>query len=393
MGSMFIREELQISKLACAKELLAQGTVLPGQALDLIKYAEKDKVRSPNLKKFLVGQAVGTAATGAGFGATSLFQDQLDKYMGLNPERAQELLQKLKDKSPIPVHDVPGFNNAAYIPGPLSAKAIRFSTGAPVEANSIAMGSGFNSPHVLAHELGHADIGNSRLGKLLQNTPTALLGNFVNSVGAISGLTTGLKSDRGSKARKWGIAAPALAVAPQLLFEAGATALGLRRLKGSGASGKELLQSLKTLGPAYGTYLARAVKGVGTAAVTQGIGGAIRDRRKRKTAEVSPELARRSLDRLDAIEKSKPTARQAVRYGAIGGVGGAGIGAIGHMIERGSPFKGVTPKAKALNFAANAAKGAIGGGAIPLIQNSIDRRAEVGTLRKYMQENTGASNA
>jgi hypothetical protein len=108
-----------------------------------------------------------------------------------------------------------------------------------------------------------------------------------------------------------------------------------------------------------------------------------------KYAGVSPEHARRSLDRLDALEQSKPTAGQAARYGAIGGLGGAGIGAIGHLIESGSPLKGATTKAKVLNLAANTAKGALGGGAIPLIRNTMDRRAEMGTLRRYMKENQG----
>lgn len=112
-----------------------------------------------------------------------------------------------------------------------------------------------------------------------------------------------------------------------------------------------------------------------------------------KFAEISPEHASRSLDRLNALEQNKPTVRQAGRYGAIGALGGAGIGAVGHLIEHGSALKGATPKAKLLNLGANAVKGALGGGAIPLVRNAMDRRAEVGTLRKFMQENPGASNA
>jgi len=112
-----------------------------------------------------------------------------------------------------------------------------------------------------------------------------------------------------------------------------------------------------------------------------------------KYAEVSPEHARRSLDRLDALEQNKPTRGQAARYGAIGALGGAGIGAIGHLIEGGSPVKGATPKAKLLNLGANAAKGALGGGAIPLVRNTMDRHAEAGTLRKYMKENAGVNHA
>lgn len=105
-----------------------------------------------------------------------------------------------------------------------------------------------------------------------------------------------------------------------------------------------------------------------------------------KTAEISDDRARRSLDRIGTLEQNKPTVGQAARYGAIGGLGGGVIGAVGHLVERGALTKGETPKAKALNLAANVAKGALGGGAIPLLRNSMDRRAEMGTLNKYVQE-------
>ena len=106
-----------------------------------------------------------------------------------------------------------------------------------------------------------------------------------------------------------------------------------------------------------------------------------------KYAEVSAEQARRSLDRLDSLERNKPTLGQAARYGAVGGLGGAAIGAIGHAVETGSPLKGATPKAKLLNVASNAVKGALGGGALPLVRTGLDRRAETNTLRHFMQEN------
>lgn len=109
-----------------------------------------------------------------------------------------------------------------------------------------------------------------------------------------------------------------------------------------------------------------------------------------KSAAVTPEQARRSLDRLDSLERNKPTAGQLARYGTIGGLGGAAIGAVGNAIESGTALKGATPKAKALNLAANAAKGALGGGAIPLLRMHSDRRAEMGTLRKFMQEPSNA---
>ncbi len=111
-----------------------------------------------------------------------------------------------------------------------------------------------------------------------------------------------------------------------------------------------------------------------------------------KSAAVSVDDARRSMDRLDTLERNKPTLRQVGRYGAIGGLGGAAAGAVGNVIEHGSALRGATPKAQALNLAASAAKGAIGGGALPLLRSHSDRHAEMGTLRKFMnQDKTAAS--
>lgn len=112
----------------------------------------------------------------------------------------------------------------------------------------------------------------------------------------------------------------------------------------------------------------------------------------RKHAAVSEEQARRSLDRLQTLEQNKPTLGQAGRYGALGGAGGAVIGAVGNAIEHGGPLKGATPRARLLNVGANIAKGAIGGGAIPLARNQLDRRAEVGTLNKFVNQQ-GTPNA
>lgn len=110
-----------------------------------------------------------------------------------------------------------------------------------------------------------------------------------------------------------------------------------------------------------------------------------------KGAAVSADDARRSMDRLDTLERNKPTLRQVGRYGAIGGLGGAAIGAVGNAIETGTALKGVTPKDKVRNLASSAVKGAFGGGAIPLLRAHSDRRAEMGTLKKFMKQDKTAS--
>lgn len=106
-----------------------------------------------------------------------------------------------------------------------------------------------------------------------------------------------------------------------------------------------------------------------------------------KLGAISEEQARRSLDRLDTLEHNKPTVGQAGRYGVLGGATGAAIGGIGNLIEQGTVLKGATPKEKALSLASGAVKGVLAGGALPLARSHLDRRAELSTLRKYMQEN------
>lgn len=98
-----------------------------------------------------------------------------------------------------------------------------------------------------------------------------------------------------------------------------------------------------------------------------------------KLGELDHESARRSLDRLDALENAKPTTGQVARYGALGAAAGAGTKAIGHLLEHGHMPTGRAALAAGVT-------GAIGMGAVPLVRNSLDRRAEKGTLRKFVSE-------
>jgi hypothetical protein len=96
-----------------------------------------------------------------------------------------------------------------------------------------------------------------------------------------------------------------------------------------------------------------------------------------KLGAISDDQARASLDRLDSLEKSKPTGGQVARYGALGAGAGALGKAVSHSIEHGK-----MPVGRGLGGAA--AAGAIGMGAMPLLRSSLDRRAEMGRLKKYM---------
>lgn len=101
-------------------------------------------------------------------------------------------------------------------------------------------------------------------------------------------------------------------------------------------------------------------------------------------ATVSDEQARRAMDRLDQLEQSKPTLHQAARYGAIGAIAGPAISTAGKLLS-GNPV--ISGKGVARTLAGEAMKGALGGGAMPLITNQLDRKSEIGTLRKYVAEN------
>ena len=129
-----------------------------------------------------------------------------------------------------------------------------------------------------------------------------------------------------------------------------------------------------------------------------------------KSAEVSPERARRAMDRLGDMENTKATTGQVGRYAGIGGTGGAAIAAIGNVIEgykkpttpgiKGHlaalgraavrADKNTTVGAKIRSVASTGVKGALGAGVIPLARSGTDRSAERRLLKKYIQENANA---
>ena len=105
-----------------------------------------------------------------------------------------------------------------------------------------------------------------------------------------------------------------------------------------------------------------------------------------KLGAVDAAQARTSLDRLDTLERNKPTAGQALRYGTLGAGAGLATGAISDVIQGRKLFKpeeGVRfgrPRA----MLARAAAGAVGSGMIPLARYYLDRQAEMGKLKEFM---------
>jgi hypothetical protein len=106
--------------------------------------------------------------------------------------------------------------------------------------------------------------------------------------------------------------------------------------------------------------------------------------------------ARDALKRINDLEATKPTAEQMLRYGTLGGASGLGIGAVTDMMRGKIPYKptdaagGLLKGRAALvhvgrNVAADFAKGALGGGAVPLLRHHVDRDVEMQRLRAYVE--------
>jgi hypothetical protein len=125
-----------------------------------------------------------------------------------------------------------------------------------------------------------------------------------------------------------------------------------------------------------------------------------------KSATVSPETARRAMDRLSGMEEVKPGVGQVARYAGIGGGGGAAIAALGNVIEgyrrpttpgikghlaalgRAAVRADKNPKVgdKIRSIASTGVKGALGAGVIPLARSGTDRASERRVLKKYIAQ-------
>lgn len=116
-----------------------------------------------------------------------------------------------------------------------------------------------------------------------------------------------------------------------------------------------------------------------------------------KLGAISDEQAAAALDRYESLEKGKPTLAQLGRYAALGAVAGPTIAAVGNAMRggrsaghsllghlAGAKEPGALGAVRAL--AGSATTGALGSGAIPLVRSQLDRRAEMGTLKKYLTQ-------
>ena len=120
-----------------------------------------------------------------------------------------------------------------------------------------------------------------------------------------------------------------------------------------------------------------------------------------ESSDISAEDARRSLDRLDTLEKNKPTAKQVARYAALGAIAGPAIGAVSNVAKGKNPLDFSTAEgvSKLRGVLGESAKGALGMGAVPLVRSTLDRRGEKKELRRFVEQeyrdhgpDTGATN-
>ena len=244
--------------------LLSHGAAVAGAQLSSAAAddpkARKELIKAKNMELAGMGTSL------AGFGGMLAAAVPVTK-------KDSALASQVMERSPIPVHQIPDLN--AY-----------YHSGDKKTPEQIGVGYALrHSPMIPAHELGHYEIQHNRFGRLLQNTPTSLMGSFAGPVGVASGSLSGLSDNE--TVQRLGVAAPAILGAPQLAYEAGASALGLRRLHRMGAGKGQLARAALTGLPAWATYLGNTISGVAAAKATQS--GVKASRKKNKPKE--PKMA------------------------------------------------------------------------------------------------------
>jgi hypothetical protein len=122
-----------------------------------------------------------------------------------------------------------------------------------------------------AHELGHASIDKSRLGRLVQNPLTTLAGQAAVPSAFVGGMSSGYSDeDKGTNKVKRDAAIGAAAMLPQLAYEAEASRRGAKMLRNVGADEAIMKSYRNRIGNAWGTYALTPV----AAGINYGLGRA-----------------------------------------------------------------------------------------------------------------------
>jgi hypothetical protein len=104
-----------------------------------------------------------------------------------------------------------------------------------------------------------------------------------------------------------------------------------------------------------------------------------------KLGAISDEQASQAADRLEALEQSGVTARQAGRYALIGAAAGPAVTAVGRLVA-GRSSTGAGAWRGTRDAAESAVKGALTGGAVPLLRKHVDQKTEEVKLKKYLRQ-------
>lgn len=213
----------------------------------------------------------------------------------------------------VPIHDAFDPNMAGYMG--------RLPEGMPSpHAQGVHIGKNRRTAAMLAHELGHASIDKKLIGSLLQ-TPAA----FYKNVGALGGLAAGLHGGLkdNEKSQKAAVILPIVGAAPQLLSEAGATALGFHRLRQAGASKKQLMSAAAQLGPAFLGYMMSVAPNVGTGWLGVSAGKALRASKEKQQADAADKAPEKEASvgkkkEVPAMDRAKVAcARELLALGAV----------------------------------------------------------------------------
>lgn len=112
-----------------------------------------------------------------------------------------------------------------------------------------------------------------------------------------------------------------------------------------------------------------------------------------KVGAISEEQAGASLDRIERLQQQKPTGGQVARYATIGAVASPAISAMSNAIKGKALFDGKGGGVKGIvrGIAGEAAKGAVATSMIPALRHEGDRRAEISTLKHFVEEQSKES--
>lgn len=354
-----------------AADTTSKTATIRGFVNELLKIGAEEK--PPEKTK-----AWGTAAGAYGGAGLAAYTGQTLGNSGLNQtlEENPEVFQKVLKSSPVPVHQGGMDAYARHTDSGHMRSALQ-RLGLTPGAVNVRPTSG---AALLSHEIGHAHIDRTRLGRAIQGVSANAAGVFALPLGAVSGLATGGSDDK--NVRRAGVLAPALATLPQLAAEGAASISGLRSLKRHGASPAYMRDARKQLAKTWGSYAGRAAGAPLGALAAQSVQA--RDRSEPKVAGVSDQAVMQSVDRLDKLKRDAPTVGQLGRAAGVGAV----LGPVASLTQRAIAGRGAAgPTYRGVrDLAASAASGAIAGGLVPTIRRKVDQSAEKKTIKNYLNQ-------